>query len=270
LEKHPPRPLKRHVIFPFHYDPSQKTVFVAASISDEPGTLAALLTLLSKRVNLIGTSSYTLGQDAASFSCYGSLLSDDTTAQSLQKELMASARVVSCQVWESEEGLIVDRYHTGFQAGVGEPYVVFPNKGLSDTFEGVVRVFGSGGSTLLYDLGLSYAKARAGIYRKIIGPHAESRIDELAFIVTALGYGLSEATFDSNYEALRLTSRECFECSTPSECKRQCNFLRGMAAGIFGPLFGVEVVSQETRCRHLGDDLCEFVIKAKDERPLVR
>ena len=270
LEKRSPSTPKRHVIFPFHYDPSQRTVFVAASISDEPGTLAALLVLLSKRVNLIGTSSYALGGNAATFSCFGKLLSAGTTAATLQAELIASAKVVSCQVWESKEGLIVDRFHTGFEAGVGEPYVVFPNRGLSDTFEGVVRVFGSGGSTLLYDLGLSYAKARAAVYKRVIGSHPESRIDELASIVTALGYGLSAAAFDPNHEALRLTSRECFECSTPSECKRQCSFLRGMAVGIFGPLFGLEVVGEETKCRHLEDDFCEFVIRAKDGRPLVR
>jgi len=265
-----PPALYRHVIFPFHYDPDEKTVFVVASISDEPGALAALLAVLRKRVNLIGTSSYAMGNNTANFSGYGKLLSAKSSTQFLQKEIMASAKVHNCQVWESRNGLIVDRFHTGFQAGIGEPYVVFPNRGLSNTFEGIVKTFGTGGATLLYDLGFAYAEARSDLYKKMMGPHPETRIDELAAVVTALGYGLSSASFEPGYKALRLTSRECFECSTPSTCQRQCSFLRGMAAGIFGPLFGVDIESEETKCRNLRGDHCEFVIRARDGQPLVR
>jgi len=263
-------PLKRHLIFPFHYSEKEKTVFVVASISDKPGALAALLKVLSRRVNLVGTSSYSLGGDEAVFSGFGQVLSKRTTAQSLRSEVLKSAKARSCQVWSSRKGLIIDRYHTGFQGGIGEPYVVFPSRGLSDTFEGIVRVFGTGGSTLLYDLGLDYAKVRAPLYKKMMGAHPEARIDELAAIVTALGYGLSDASFGPDYGFLRLRSIECFECSSPTRLGRRCSFLRGLAAGIFGPLFDVDIVGEEPKCRNAGDDYCEFILKAKDGRPLVR
>jgi len=266
--KHPQ--VQRHVIFPFHYAPNEKTVYVAASIPDTPGTLAALLKVLSRRVNLIGTSSYSLGRNVANFVGFGKVLSEAVDAQSLREEIVKATGVSHCQVWESNQGLIVDRFHTGFQGGVGEPYLVFPTGGLSDAFEKIVSTFGSGGSTLLYDLGLDYAKGRAGLYKGMMGPHPESRIGELTAIVTALGYGNSTASFDSDYSALRLTSEECFECSTPSETGRNCSFLRGMAVGIFGPLFGLELVCEETMCRHRGDVYCEFVLKAKDGGLLVR
>jgi len=228
------------------------------------------LSVLSKRVNLIGISSYSLGKDKAIFSGFGRVISKGTTAKSLRAEVAESAKVRSCRVWESNRGLAVDRFHTGFQGGVGEPYVIFPAKGLSETFEGIVKVFGTGGSTLLYDLGLDYAKSRAGVYKKMMGAHPESRIDELAAIVTALGYGFSQAAFSSDYKTLTLTSKECFECSTPSPSGRRCSFLRGMAAGIFGPLFDTEILSEETNCRHAGSDHCEFVLRASDGGPLVR
>ena len=263
-------PVQRHVIFPFHYAPNEKTVYVTASIPDTPGTLAALLRVLSRRVNLIGTSSYSLGRNAAIFAGFGEVLSGAINAQSLRAEIVKAAGVNHCQVWESNQGLIVDRFHTGFQGGVGEPYLVFPTGGLSDAFEKIVSTFGSGGSTLLYDLGLDYAKGRSGLYKGIMGPHPESRLDELTAIVTALGYCNSTASFDSGYSALRLTSEECFECSTPSETGRSCSFLRGLAVGIFGPLFGLELVGEETKCRHRGDEYCEFVLKARDAGPLVR
>jgi len=270
VNKTPPQPLHRQPIFAFHYAPGEETVFVVASISDEPGTLALLLKTLSNQVNLIATSSYTLGNDMAVFSGYGRVLSKKTTAASLREHIEKTSKVSTCQVWMSEKGLIVDRYHTGYEGGIGEPYVIFPAKGISETFEGMVRVFGTGGSTLLYRRGLDYAKTRSGLYKKIIGPHPETRVQELAAIVSALGYGGSTATFDPEYSALTLTAKECFECSSGSEEKRTCSFLRGMAAGIFGPLFGVEIVSEEAKCRNLGDAYCEFVLKAKDGLPLVR
>jgi len=263
-------PVQRHVIFPFHYAPNEKTVYVTASIPDTPGTLAALLKVLSSRVNLIGTSSYSLPRNVAIFAGFGKVLSEAVNAQSLQAEIVKAAGVNHCQVWESNQGLIVDRFHTGFQGGVGEPYLVFPTGGLSDAFEKIVGTFGSGGSTLLYDLGLDYAKGRSGLYKGMMGPHPESRIDELTAIVTALGYGNSTASFDPGYSALRLTSEECFECSTPSETGRTCSFLRGMAVGIFSHLFGLELVCEETMCRHRGDEYCKFVLKAEDGGPLVR
>jgi len=264
-----PRSFHRHLIFPFHYAPKEETIFFVATISDKPGALAAFLSVLSKRVNLIGTSSYSLGGNTAIYSGFGKLLAKHTTASSLHAEIAKSRKVKSCQVWKSRNGLIVDRFHTGFQGGVGEPYLVFPARGLSDTFEGIVRVIGTGGSTLLYDLGLDYAKARSGIYKKMMGAHPESHIDELAAIVTALGYGHSEAALSPDRKSIRITSIECFECSTPSRSGRRCSFLRGMAVGIFGPLFDVDMVSEETKCRNAGDDLCEFVLKAKDGQPLV-
>lgn len=263
------KPPQRHVIFPFHYARGEKTVFVVATIPDTPGALAGLLSILSKRVNLVGTSSYSLGRNAAIFSGYGKILSSAMTAGSIQEDIARSATARSCQVWMSNEGLIIDRFHLGFQTGVGEPYVVFPARGLSDTFEGIVRTFGTGGETLLYNLGLHYAEARVGAYKKMLGPHPESRIDELAAIVTALGYGAAAASFEPGHRSLRLTSEECFECSSGSSCGRRCSFLRGMGVGIFGPLFEVEMLGEETRCRNAGNTYCEFAFKAKDGRPLV-
>jgi predicted hydrocarbon binding protein len=261
-------PIERKMIFPFYYAPGERMVHVVARIADEPGTLASLLGALGKVVNLVGTSSYSIGKDAAIFSGFGKAISASVTAKEIQEKAERVPNVRSCEVWESNQGLLVDRFHMGFQGGVGEPYLMFPIRGLSETFEGIVNQFGSGGETILYNQGLDYAKARAAAYRKMMGPHPENRVDELAALVGALGYGKSEAHFESSGRELILTSRECFECSTPTKNGRTCSFLRGMAAGIFSALFNRELVSEETKCRQRGDELCEFTLTAKDGRPL--
>jgi predicted hydrocarbon binding protein len=243
-------------------------VQVVATLSDEPGTLSALLGFLKTRVNLIGTISYSVGRNKAIFSGFGRVLSRGVTASSLQGEMRKLLGVRTPKVWESREGLLVDRYHVGFQTGIAEAYLIFPARALSRAFERIVRTFGSGGKTIVYEEGLDYAKARSGIYRKMMGPHPERRIDELTAIVSALGYGKSEASFDRSRRTLRLISRECFECSTKTETGRECEFLRGMAVGIFSDLFGRELVCEEERCRQRGDKMCVFALRTTSNRPL--
>lgn len=262
------QPLHRKTIFPFHYSPDERTVHIVANLSDEPGTLASLLTVLRAKVNLVGTSSYSTGDGSAIFNGIGKVNLSSDGAPSIQELASRSTGVNSCEVWESNQGLLVDRFHTGFKAGADEPYLMLPIRAISETFEGIVRTFGSGGSTIIYEQGLDYARARAGLYKKMMGPHPETRIDELTAIVGALGYGKSTASFSSSKDALKLTARECFECSTPTETRRTCSFLRGMAVGIFSSLFDKELECEETKCRHRGNDECEFVLTSKDKGPL--
>jgi predicted hydrocarbon binding protein len=260
--------VQRKTVFPFHYSPDERMVHVLAKLTDEPGTLASLLSVLGTKVNLVGTSSYSTSDGAAIFSGFGKILSSSNNAHSIQKHAAKAPSVLSCQVWEDKEGLLVDRFHTGFQAGFGEPYLMFPLKGLSDTFERIVKTFGSGGQTILYTYGLDYGMARAPLYKSIMGEHPETRLDELTAIVGALGYAASTATFESSGKVLKLTARECFECSTPTTTERKCAFLRGMAVGIFSTLFNKELVCEETKCRQEGNEECEFVLRAKGNVPL--
>jgi predicted hydrocarbon binding protein len=245
-------------------------VHIVAWLTDEPGALASLLNALGSKVNLIGTSSYSTEGNTAIFSGFGKALTESVSSKSLQKEVVRLPKVRRCQVWESKEGLLVDRFHTGFRAGADEPYLMFPSKALSEAFERIVKTFGSGGETIVYTYGMDYAKSRGPLYKKMMGPHPETRLDELTAIVGALGYGKSVATIESSGKALKLTCRECFECSTPSEHKRTCAFLRGLSVGIFSSLFGKELVCEETKCRQKGDQQCEFVLTAKDKKPLIR
>ena len=261
-------PLNRKLIFPFLYSPGERMVHVVATLTDEPGALASLLSALSSKVNLIGTSSYSKGGNRAIFSGFGRILSVNESAQSIRDSTSNLPNVHDCKVWDSKDGLLVDRFHTGFWAGVGEPYLMFPNKGLSETFEAVVRALGSGGEFMLYTQGMDYANVRGPLYKKLMGPHPEARLDELAALVGALGYGKSTASIDPSDMELKLTSQECFECSTPTLCKRTCSFLRGMAVGVFSSIFDKELVGAETRCRQRGHEECVFILTPKDQRPL--
>jgi predicted hydrocarbon binding protein len=258
-------PRRRKVEFPFHYAPEGRYVQVVARLSDEPGALASLLGLLGGRLNLVGTQSYSIEDGSAMFSGYGKIL-DDSSAHDIEELSSLSHSVQACRVWESNNGLLVDRFHIGLQTASGEAFLMLPVTALASTFEELVRTFGSGGETILYSQGMDYAKVRWNVYKKILGPHPETRIDDLAAIFGSLGWGITTVRFESG--KLKYVTRDCFECSVKTSYSRRCSFLRGMAVGIGQNVFGEELICEETRCRQKGGDVCEFVLSAKDGTPL--
>ena len=261
--------MPRKVEFPFLYSPDGKMVHIVARMSDDPGALASILTDLRTRVNLIGTSSYSLGEGSAIFSGFGKILSSSQGAISIQAHLSKSPMVRSCQVSESEQGLLVDKFHYGFQTPNGEAYMMVPAISLSSTFEAFVETFKDGGETILFYQGRDYALARMEVYKRIVGSDPKTMFNNLGNILKALGWAAAEIKFDSSGNALRCVNTECFECSAKTKNGRKCAFLRGMAVGTAEVVFGRQFASDEPRCKQRGDPVCEFVITPKDGRPLV-
>jgi predicted hydrocarbon binding protein len=268
LTKAPPNTPQRKVEFPFHYSPDFKTVHIVVRMADDPGVLASLLSDLRAVVNLIGTTSYSLGEGVAVFSGIGRVLSNRQDAASIREQVSKSRSVLDCQVWESENGLLVDRFHFGVQTANGEEYLLVPARTLSSTYEAFVDTFKSGGETVLFYQGLDYAKARMQVYKSISGSDPRTVFKNLVIILKATGWAVAEPIFEPSGEALRFVNTECFECSVRTKNGRRCTFLRGMAVGAAEAVFGREFTGEETRCKQVGDPVCEFVLKPKDGRPV--
>lgn len=254
-----PMARRRRVVFPFYYSEHKKLFHVVLRIRDVPGALAGVLTLLTTEVNLLGSTSYSIEEDSAMFSCFAEALRKSETPEEIQNLLAMSPWVLESKVSESKNGLLVDSFHTGVQVSNGEPYIMFPTAGMADIFEKLVKTFGSGGETILYELGRNFGYDRFELYRPILGPEPRTRVDEFAHVFEALGYGASTITMDLD-GSIRMVVDDCFECVTPSEVGRSCAFRRGLAAGSFGALLGQEVECKETKCRSKGAKFCEFAI----------
>lgn len=261
-------PRQSRIVFPYHYSPDKKLVHIIASITDDPGALASVLTAVGPRVNLVGTTSYALDGGVAVFSGFGEFLSQSDSGESLRKYILDSRKVIACQVWESKEGLLVDWFHTGMKTPTGEPYIMMPTSGLAKTFDKITETFGTGGETILYLQGKEFTTARFQHFRKLLGSHPEERFDEAQHLFEASGYGSSTISLRDSAKELHLVTRGCFECSVKSETRHSCSYTRGLAAGSFGEAFRKQVVCEEIRCRFRGDDECEFVIRANDGKPL--
>ena len=255
---------RRRVVFPYYYSAHKKLFHVVARIKDVPGALAGVLDLLTTELNLLGSTSYSIEGDSAMFSCFAEALRRSETEGEIQGLLAKSPWVLESRVSESNSGLLVDSFHTGVQVGAGEPYIMFPIAGMADIFEKLIRTFGSGGETILYELGRNFGYDRFELYRPLLGPEPGTRVGEAAHIFEALGYGASTITQNQD-GSIRVVVDDCFECFTPSVIGRSCSFRRGLAAGSFSALIGREVQCQETKCRSKGDKFCEFVVTPRPD-----
>ena len=252
------------MVFPYYYSSQMKLFHVVARIRDVPGALAGVLTLLTTELNLLGSTSYSIEGDSAIFSCFAEALRKSESPEEVQGLLARSPWVLESNVTESRDGLLVDTFHTGVQVGTGEPYIMFPSAGMSDVFEKLVRTFGSGGETILYELGRNFGHDRFEQYKPLLGPDPKARVNEAAHIFEAMGYGGSSITRNPDGSIL-MVIEDCFECATPSDIGRTCAFRRGLAAGSFGALLGEEIVCQETKCRSKGAKFCEFMVTVRKQ-----
>jgi len=255
----------RRVEYPLYYSPGKKLVHVVVKLRDSPGVLAAVLKALGARVNLIGTNSYRVRDGFAIFSGFAETISEAETAQSVMSLVAGLDGVAASQVWESKQGLLVDRFHTGIQSGNGESYILLPAAALAQTFAKVIQTLGSGGETILYLEGMNLATTRFEAYRRMLGPDPATRIEEASHIYEALGYGSSTITLEHSGRVVRLVQADCFECSGFVKGMNSCAFMRGLAAGSFGAALGKEMNSNEVRCRLRGDSECEFVLSVRNE-----
>ena len=259
-----PMTRRRRVMFPYYYSQDKKLFHVVVKIRDVPGSLAGVLTLLTTEVNLLGSTSYSIEDNSAMFSCFAEALRKSDTTKEIQSLLAMSPWVLESTVSESKNGLLVDSFHTGVQVGNGDPYIMFPSASMADIFEKLVKTFGSGGETILYELGRNYGYDRFERYRPFLGPEPRTRVEEAAHVFEALGYGASTIIMNPD-DSIRMVVHDCFECTIPSEIGRSCAFRRGLAAGSLAALLEHETECQETKCKSKGAGFCEFVVTQRQK-----
>jgi len=230
--------------------------------------MARMLSILATRVDFIGTTSYSKGNNRAIFSAIARLISGYDSAQSIQELMLLPEGVIWSKVTEGHEGLLVDRFHVGLQTGNSEPLLMMPVSAISSMLQEVTQRFGSGGEMILYNQGKAYSLARFAAIKRGLGPNPETRLEEIAAMTCAAGWAIVKAKLEPGGNAIEFNNFECFECSTSKSRRSSCSFLRGMAAGLVEALFRKEVTSEETKCKGRGDEACTFIVKPRDGSPL--
>jgi predicted hydrocarbon binding protein len=250
-------------IFPLHYAPGKKLFHVVVKLSDAPGSYNSILSLLSPKVNLVGTNTYTLSDGTAVFSGFAESLSPDETAEGLKSVIASSKAAIEVEVSEGKGGLLVDTFHTGLAVG-GEPYLLFRREGMSHMFDHVSRMLGSGGEALLFEEGAALGRRNSETMTRMIGVELiRDQAQTLSRFLTAQGWGVIERKEGSDGRSWTFVVHDCFECSTEASIRTGCNFLRGYFAGAVRLVYGYDAESKETKCILRGAKDCEFVVTPK-------
>ena len=245
-------------IFPVHYAPGKKLFHIVVSISDAPGSYSLILDLLRTKVNLIGTSTYTLNDGTAMFSGFSEALSPRLTAKELEKLILSSKAAISAKVYEGRDGLLVDTFHTGFVVG-DEVYILMRREGLVHVFDRVSKILGSGGDALIFHEGMTMGQRNAEMMIRNVGAQlVRDQTGVLNRFLAAQGWGILEARAGPGKDRFTVRVTDCFECSEDAPSRRGCDFMRGYLAGGAKATFGRDYESKETKCRLRGADACEF------------
>ncbi len=252
-------PTKRR-IFPIHYAPGKKLFHIVVKLSDAPGSYSAILNLLGPKVNLIGTTTYSLSDGTAIFSGFSELLSPKETPKALKELIMSSKAAIDVTVFEGHDGLLIDTFHTGIEVG-GDDFMLVRRFGASFMFDHVAKILGTGGEALLYEEGRSLSLLNAENMIKLVGlQRVKANSAELSPFLTAQGWGSPEIEGSLGGGNLIVKLNGCFECSAKVTYRKGCNFMRGYFAGSMEAATGGTVDSKEVRCTLKGAPSCEFLV----------
>jgi predicted hydrocarbon binding protein len=251
----------RRRIFPVHFAPGKKLFNIIVRLSDKPGSFRSIIDLLSSRVNLIGTGTYTLNDGTAMFAGFAESLSKNETPEKLVKVVLGSDAAMAVRVVEGTDGLLVDTFHTGFIVD-DDTYLLMRRGGLVHMFETVSKMLGTGGDVLLYEEGLAMALQNAETMANNLGiARVRAQMGVLNRFLSTQGWGVLEAKEGSSAGEFTVVVRDCFECAESPDSRKGCSFMRGYLAGGAQATFGKEYDSIETKCILRGAKVCEFKLK---------
>lgn len=252
--------------FPMYYVKGKKLFQVVVHMSDAPGSLRSILDVLSPRLNMVGLSTYTVGDGTAILSAFAEALDQEETPSSIQRILRNSSAALEAEIMEGKDGLLVDTFHSGLEVG-DEDFMLLRREGFSGVFDQIVKIFGKGGQVLLYEEGLAMARRNARKTASELGKDViHANLPFLIKFLTASGWGTFETKPGHKDFEYDVTVTDCFECSKQSDERKECDFLRGYFEGSGSTTFGIPMHAEEVRCILRGDNACVFHISPRKEK----
>ncbi len=251
------------------YDPGRALFLVALKTKNVPGALGDVATRIGKMgVNILSTSNYSLPDKPESMISFFAESKDATmTTDDINKAMMASPFVVDTYIKKGEASLLADDFSFPlmyFPAGRG---ILLPESGITAMFQDIIKLYGTGGESILFRAGYSVGRQGTDELVKLFG-EGEMLKNPKAYadLYTALGWGRMEAEVaGSNKLETRFRLYDGFESSGVKTTKPNCHFLRGLMAGSSERLTGLSLNCTEEKCLATGDPYCEFALTAKSD-----
>jgi predicted hydrocarbon binding protein len=245
----------------FYFFDTAKAFHIVIRLKDVPGALSSALELLCNCVDIVASTSYSMEDGEAIWSGFVKSLSNTETEVRLQKLVQSSPMVLECEVKGSDNGLLIDSFHSGIEVAPERPGVVLPKIGVSRMFNRLAEVFGSGGETILFEEGTALGQS-SGQYLNATLAHnsLDWRIKALLGMYRTYGWGSASLEVENPGSRFRIGFSDCFECAEMGKERKECGFLGGHLSSTVSALSGKEFRHEETKCRLRGDPLCEFLL----------
>jgi predicted hydrocarbon binding protein len=240
----------------------RRLAHVIIKLKDVTGAMANILAITAREgVDIRQSSAYAVPK--GSYAVYNSfvwLRKEGYKLEDLVKKLEASPYVLGVQAKEGVEGSVVDTLAFPFQFA-GTRVVILETQGVVDMFEALQSVFGTGGSVIIQQQGVSYGKAQAvELAMTLTRPYMIRNYQYGLQLLMATGWGSPEVVrADEDLTKVVVRIRGCFECNGRRK-GHSGHFMSGYLAGVFSFLSGKEVHGAETKCLATGDEYCEFSI----------
>jgi predicted hydrocarbon binding protein len=262
-----PEPAKyAKAISAFVYFPKKNFFLLNLEVRNRVGDLAAISHVLAESKIGILNGSFHRGEDGrpGSWEMFVVPQDQNISADEMKRLLTSCPDVLSCQIRESRDGLLVDTLTFPITLSSGERAMIMRHDVWNSMLQKTRQKFGSGGNVIIYDQGVIAGKIAAKELLAAIGKeNIGAQINQVFSTYQALGWARA-AVLKYSRDPLGLIVRmyENSECTGQQSERPTGHFIRGHIAGMGEEMFNMKVKCEETSCLAMGNDYCDFLLEA--------
>ena len=245
-----------------------KTIYlVAVKSKNVPGALGDIATRIGKAgLNILTASDCSLPEaEDSAVSFFLEPREGEHSEEEVRKAVATSPFVTDVNVRTSSSKLMVDDLGFPVMYFPSGRAVIFPQRGIVAMFRDVIRMFGTGGESILFRAGYSVGTQGTNDLAKAVGDEdLQAHTESFTSLFSALGWGRLEMVGGAeDLSSIRLRLEDGFESDGVKSSKPACHFTRGMVAGSAERIFGESVTCEEAMCEAAGDPYCEFTVSRR-------
>ncbi|MDG6909410.1 MAG: hypothetical protein JRN08_03485 [Nitrososphaerota archaeon] len=248
------------------YGPDRNLFLVVLKTKNVPGALGDIATRAGNAsMNILSTSNYSLPDHPESVLSFFAESKDPKMSEDdMAKVFHSSPFVLDLHTEKKEAALLIDDFSFPlmfFPSGRG---ILLPQSGTTAMFRDLVRLFGTGGETIIYNAGASVGRKGFDELTALLGKELTIEVaSSFTKLYAAVGWGRLEMgeIRGGRYE-MRLF--DGFESAGARSSRPICHFTRGLIAGAFERVLKGPVKVTEEQCAATGAPGCLFAVTLKD------
>jgi len=253
-------------IFSGAYAPNKKIVEFYFKLKNIPGVIEKISSIMAKhKINIL--SGFHVAYPEKEEAIW-SFFADFTNADIGVKEIIERIRSMNVALdmnlnEEKIDGLLIDNFHFPLLV-LNERSITLRVDSLANIIKRLYEVFGSGGATILYEMGMELGENAVKKTKERYNIKGVEVLKAILIERITKGWGIPELEeFNEEKNIAIIRVHELCECIPFKGMKKEANsyFFKGYLTGILKNLFNKEVKVIEEKCVAKGDPYCLFITK---------